>query len=130
LAAPQRRTEFNPFANNRLVRGVDDRLTGPGLNAFPDIGVNEGPTRDVADLVRLALQNPEDRVASRMDQALDRTAVPLQVDQHRRLHLVPIPGIVLMVLEMCLDLAGLGIEAEHGGCIEVVTGVGVPWPRR
>ena len=31
---------------------------------------------------------------------------------------------------MCLDLAGLGIEAEHGGCIEVVTGVGVPGPRR
>src|SRR5439155_9763755 len=130
LAAPQRRTELNPFANNRFVRGVDDRLTDLGLDAFPDIGVNIGPAGYVADLVRLALQDPEDRVASWMDQALDRPAVPLQVDQHWRLHLVPIPRIVLMVLEMCLDLAGLGIEAEHGGCIEVVTGVGVPGPRR
>ena len=35
-----------------------------------------------------------------------------------------------MVLEMCLDLASLGIEAEHGGCKEIVTGVSVPGPRR
>jgi len=28
-----------------------------------------------------------------------------------------------MVLEMCLDLASLGIEAEHGGCKEIVTRV-------
>src|SRR5258708_34130822 len=34
-----------------------------------------------------------------------------------------------MVLVKCLDLAGVGIEPEHGACIEIVTGVNSTRPR-
>ena len=47
LAAPQRRTELNPLAGNRLVSRVDNRLASLGLNAFPDVGMNERPAGDV-----------------------------------------------------------------------------------
>ena len=126
LAAPQRRAELNPLADDRLVVRVDDRPAGLGLDAFPDIGINERPAGDIVDAVRLALEHPEDRVAAGMNQALERAAIPLQVDQHRCVHLVPIPGIVLMVLVVGLDLAAVGIEPQHRAGVEVVAGVRSP----
>src|SRR3984893_4430245 len=115
LAAPQRRTEFNPLANTRLVVRVDDGPAGLRLNSFPDIGRNERPAGDIVDAVGLALEYPEDGVAAGMNQALERAAIPLQVDQHGCVHLVPIPGIVLMVLVKGLYLTVLGIEPQHRG---------------
>ena len=92
---------------------VDNRLATLGLNAFPDIGVNKRPAGHIFDAVRPALQYPENRVASRMDKTLDSAAIPLQVDQHGCVHLVPIPGIVLMVLEVRFHFAAIGVEREH-----------------
>src|SRR6202022_571052 len=83
----------------------------------------------IVDPVRLALEDPEDRVASRMDQALEGAAFPLEVDQHRGVDFVPIPGIVLMVLVECFDLAVIRIEPEHRRGVEVVAGVGIARPR-
>src|SRR5260370_19818988 len=94
------------------MRGIDDRLAGLGLDAFPDIGLNEGPAGDIVDLVRLALENPEDRVAPGANEALERAALPLQVDQPRRIDLVPVPGIVLMILAPRSDLAVAAIYSE------------------
>src|SRR3984885_6735921 len=91
LATPQRRTEFNPLAHDWLVLGVDDRPAGLGLDAFPDIGFHERPAGHIVDAVRLAFEHPENRITSWMDEALERTPIPLQVDQHRRIHLVPVP---------------------------------------
>src|ERR1700733_1523198 len=91
LAAPQGRTELNPFAERRFMLDIDDRPAGLGLDALPDIGFDERPAGYIIDAIRLALQPPEDRIASGMDQALERAAFPLEVDQHRRIHLVPIP---------------------------------------
>src|SRR5260221_13311949 len=96
LAAPQGRTEFHPLAHDRLVSRVDDGFASLRLDALPAVGMNIGPTGDIVDVVRLALEDPEDRVASRMDEALEGAAVPLEVDQHGCVDLVPIPGIVLM----------------------------------
>src|ERR1700733_1677262 len=107
--------------------GFGGRFTAPpaglGLDAFPDVGVNVRPAGHVIDAVRRALEHPEDRVASRMNQALERAAISLQVDQHRRVYFVPVPGIVLMVLVESLDLAALGIKREHGGGVEIVAGM-------
>ena len=105
---------------------IDNRLAGLGIDPLPDIGLDEIPAGYIVDLVRLALQHPEDRIASGMDQALDRAAVALQVDEHRRIDLVPIPGIVLVVLVIGRDLAGVGIEREHGAGIEIVAGMRPP----
>src|SRR6266550_8240249 len=77
LATPQGWAEFNPLANNRLVSRVDNRPATLGLNAFPDVGMNKRPAGDIFDAVRLALQYPENRVASRMDQAFEGAAIPL-----------------------------------------------------
>src|SRR5215831_4511863 len=79
LAAPERWTELDPLAEHGLVRGIDDRPSGLGLDAFPDIGMNIGPARDVVDAVGLALHNPENRIAAGMNEALERAAIPLQV---------------------------------------------------
>src|SRR5258705_11067900 len=73
LATPQGWAELNPLANNRLVSRVDNRLTTLGLNAFPDIGMNKRPAGHIFDAVRPALQDPENRVPSRMDKTLDRS---------------------------------------------------------
>src|SRR5882672_609401 len=91
--------------------------------------MNKRPAGYIFDAVRLALQYPENRVASRMDKTLDGAAIPLQVDQHGCVHLVPIPGIVLMVLVECLYLAGVRIEPEHRACVEIIAGVSVARPR-
>src|SRR4029077_2166807 len=80
LAAPQRRTEIDPLAEARLVLRVDNGLAALRLDAFPDVGMNISPAGYIVDPFRLALQDPEDRVAPRMDQALERAAVPLEVD--------------------------------------------------
>src|SRR4029077_20603802 len=56
-------------------------------------------------------------------------ALPFQVDQHRGVHLVPIPGIIWLVLEVRFDLARVGIKREHGAGVEIVAGVNVAWPR-
>ena len=113
LAAPQRGTEIDPLAETRFVLRIDNGPAGLGFDALPDIGRNERPARNIVDFVRLAFEHPEYRVASRMDEALERAAVPLQVDQHRRVHLIPIPGVVLMVLMERFDLAVIRIECDH-----------------
>src|SRR6476661_10328702 len=59
LAAPQRWTEFDPLANHRLASRVDNRLAALGLDAFPDVGMNERPAGHIFDAVRPALQYPE-----------------------------------------------------------------------
>jgi len=46
------------------------RPAGFGLDAFPDIVMNEGPAGHVVDAGRFAFKNPEDRIPARMDQAL------------------------------------------------------------
>src|SRR5262249_21585081 len=127
---PQGRTELDPLADNRLVRDIDDRLSGLRLDALPDIGMNIGPSRHIINGVSLRLEHPEDRVASGMNEALERPAVPLQVDQYRRVHLVPIPCIILMVLMVRLDLAGRGVKRENRAGVEIVAGVGIARPGR
>src|SRR6202167_5384044 len=91
LTAPQGRAELNPLADRWFMLDVDDRPAGLGLDALPDIGFDEGPAAHIIYAVRLALEHPKDRIATGMDEALERAAFLLQVDQHGRIHLVPIP---------------------------------------
>src|SRR5258708_7625909 len=108
---------------------VDDGFASLRLDALPDVVMNKRPAGYIVDPVRLALEDPEDRVASRMDEALEGAAVPLEVDQHRGVHLVPVPGIVLVVLVECFDLAVIRIKPEHRRRVEIVAGVGIARPR-
>src|SRR5213594_3247231 len=130
LAAPQRRTEWNLLAGDRLLRLVVLRAAGLridlGEHRLLDVGlgVNE------ADSVGSTLQHPEIAVARGMHQALDRTAVALDVHQQRRRHLVPVPGIIPVVLVIRADLARVGVEREHRGRIEVVARALIAHPLR
>src|SRR5260221_14454474 len=108
---------------------VDDGFASLRLDALPDVVMNKRPAGYIVDPVRLAFEDPEDCVASRMDEALEGAAVPLEVDQHRCVDLVPVPGIVLMVLVECFDLAVIRIEPEHRRGVEIVAGVGITRPR-
>ena len=110
--------------------GVGGGFASLRVDRLPYIGVDKGPSRDEIDLVRATLQYPEDGVAAGVDQALDRLPVLLQIDQHRRLDLVPVPGIVLVVLVIGLDLAGIRIERQNRTGVEIVARMQVAGPWR
>jgi hypothetical protein len=75
--------------------------------------LNVGFAFDEANFGVAAFQKPQVPIAGDIDQTLHGAAVALVVDKNRRGDLVPIPGIVLMVLEVCFHLAAIGIKREH-----------------
>ena len=76
-----------------------------------------------------AIEEPQIAVARDIDQTLDGAPVALEIDQDRRRNFVPIPGIVRMVLEVSLDLAGGDIERDGRRGVEIVAGPLVAHPR-
>ena len=75
-----------------------------------------------------AIQHVEKSVAIAPQHQLARRALPIRVDQHGDLHRVVVVRIVRRELEMPFELAGIGIERDHGIGIEIVAGAlrGIP----
>jgi len=63
-----------------------------------------------------------------MDQALDVSAANFEVGQDRRIDFIPVPRIVVVVLVMVLDLAGLGIDGDDRAGVEIVAGMRIAGP--
>ena len=76
-----------------------------------------------------ALQEPQVTVAGHVDQSLHRPAVPLEVHQNGRRHLVPIERLVGRVLEVALDLPRGHVHGDRRGGVEVVARTLVAHPR-
>src|SRR4029453_9581113 len=95
-----------------------------------DVLVYEWGGGDEIDLLPAALEHPDIAVATGMDQALDVATANFEVGKDRRIDFVPVPRIVIVVLEMRLDLAAVGIDGDHRGGVEVVAGMGIARPRR
>ena len=121
LAAPQARAELRGLAGARLVRHIDVRAAGLRIDALEDVLRDIGFGVQVGDAaVAVTPQPVEVAVALRRQQALGGRAVLLEIHQHRRVHRVPVPGLVLMVLEMPLDLAGVAVQRHGRGRVEIV----------
>ena len=67
-----------------------------------------------------ALEKPQIAVARDVDQPFDRAAVARVVDEDRRRHLVPVPRVVRVILEVALDRAGRDIDREGRRGVQVV----------
>ena len=76
-----------------------------------------------------AFEEPQVSVASDIDQAFDGAPFALKVHQDRRRNFVPIPGIVGVILEVALDLAGGRIQRDGRRRIEIVSRTLITHPR-
>jgi len=77
--------------------------------------VHERLTGDEVDLVGGTLKPPQIAVAGDIDEAFHIFAVVLVVDEDRRRDFVPVPRIVLVILEVPLDLPALAVERDTLG---------------
>ena len=122
FATPQGGTEGDSFAHTRLFAHVIGRTTRFFVDAFEHIVVDIRNTVDIVDLAAgLTLQHPKVAIATCVHGTLDIATVDFGVYQHRCADLIPIPCVVLVVLMMALDLAGVQIHSNGGGGVEVVT---------
>ena len=98
----QVRAEIGGLAGAGLVRGIDVRTAGLGIQRLENVLVHEGLAFDEFHAPvapdHAAIDEPQIAVPSDIDQALDGPAVALEIHQDRRRNLIPIPGIVGMVL--------------------------------
>ena len=67
-----------------------------------------------------AIEDVEEAVAVGVQHQLARLALPVRVDQHRRLRRVPVPQIVRRELVVPLQLAVGALQREDAAGIEVV----------
>ena len=113
------------------MRHVDFRPPGFLVDAGKDILRHEGLRSQIRDAaVGIALEPIQVAVARRLEQALRGSAVRLEVHQDRRIHFVPVPRFILMVLEMALDLAGVAVERNRRRRVEIIAGPLIAEPRR
>ncbi len=110
---------------------VDIRPAGLRIDALEDVLRHVCLRVDVRDAaVGVALQPVQVAVARRTEQALRGGPVLLEIHQHRGIRLIPVPRIVLVVLEIALDLTGVAIERERGGRVQIVARPLITEPRR
>ena len=108
LAAPQARAELGGLAGARACCDlVDVGPAGLRIEALEHVLAHVGPASHEVDFPGGALEVPDVAAARDVDQALHRAAVALIIDHDRRRDFVPVPGVVGMVLEVALDLAGV-----------------------
>src|ERR1700730_3406144 len=129
LAAPQRWAEigFSPGAG--LAGRVDIRPARLRIELDENVLLYKGLAVDKVYFVRGALQHPQIPVARGADETFDGLTVALVIDEDRRRHLVPIPGIIRVILVITLDLTGCGVKGEHRRGEQIVSGALVTHPR-
>ncbi|KTT77390.1 hypothetical protein SA6_12180, partial [Staphylococcus epidermidis] len=105
-----------------LLRIILHRLAGLRIEPLgPGHLLDEGQTPD--ELAAVAIDRIGKAVAVGLERELQRRVVRTgDVDQHVFRHAVIVVGIVRRVLVVPLDLAGVGVEAERGVGVGVVTG--------
>src|SRR5262245_14547843 len=124
-----RRTEVREFASARLARRIDIRFAGRGIETAKHglshvryaLNKSNGPGS--------AIQEPHVAIASDVDEALHRSAVPLKVHQNGRRHFVPVERLIGRVLEVTLDLSGGHINGNRRRGVEVVARALITHPR-
>src|SRR5262249_15114418 len=75
------------------------------------------------------LEKPQIPIARHVDETFDHAAVAPIVDQDRRRHFVPVPGIIWMVLVVAFDLSRRHIESDRRRRVEIISGalISHPW---
>src|SRR5262249_40410409 len=78
------------------------------------------------EFAAVSVQQIVEAVTSRPRHQAALLASEWAIKQHRNLRGVPIMRVVGRELVIPLELAGIGIEGEHGARVEVVTGAEIP----
>ncbi len=130
LAAPVRRAEGGRGADAGLLRLVVARPASLGIERREHVLLHVRLGVHVGDAaVAAPFEKPQIAVAAGVDEAGDRPAGALEVDQQRRRDLVPVPRIVPVVLVVAAHLAGFHIQRDHRGGVQIVAGAHVAGPR-
>src|SRR5262249_49078833 len=99
-ATPQRGAELHQLAVDRSVGRIRARPAGLRVDAGKHVLVDEGLGPEKLDVVVGLLQQPEVAVARRVNERVDGLALIWQIDKDRRPYLVPVPRIIVVILEM------------------------------
>jgi hypothetical protein len=111
------------------VRRIVGRAPGLRIEALEGVLIDEWLAGDEVDPVIGLLQHPQIAVSRWMYQGVDHLAVVLHVHQHGRTHLVPVPGIVVVILVIGLDLPVVRVERDGGAGVEIIARMEVARPR-
>src|SRR5699024_6187364 len=56
-----------------------------------------------------------------MYRSRERGSIPFYVNEHRCRYFIPVPGVVRLILEMGNKFAGLDIDNNGRGCVQVIS---------
>src|SRR2546430_785258 len=122
LAAVRVRAERRGLSRDRFVRGVDFRPSRFRIEALEDVLIDVRLAFDERDRTGASLEKPQIPVTRDVDEPLDRAAVAPVVDENRRRDLVPVPRVVLVILEVAFERAGCDVERDDRRYVKVVPG--------
>src|SRR5262249_20693923 len=109
------------LVRHRFVLEIDIRTTGLRIETLENVLIDERLAFDELDRSRAALEEPDVTIARAVDQAFDRAAVALVVDEDRRRHFIPIPCVVRVVLVIALARCCGHIDRNDRRGVEVVS---------
>ena len=107
-----RGTEIRGLAGPWLASWIDVRPSRFRIEASEHVLRDVRSAFDVVDRSVGALEEPEVAIAGDVDEALDRSAVPPEVDQDWRRYLVPVPRFVRLILVMAFDPARGRVDGD------------------
>jgi hypothetical protein len=111
FATPQRRTEVGFFAGTGFVGFIVGGTAGFRIDGSKYCLLDIRFGVDKADTVCRAAQPVQIAVTRWFNQTLNIVAVFFVIDDHRRVHFIPVPGVVPVILEVAFHFPGIRIKS-------------------